>query len=322
MPSAFVFPGQGSQYLAMGKSLYEDSAPDLYALADRIFASEHPSLPESLSSVVFQGPEDLLKRTLYTQPAILTMSLALARELKSQIRDSVIPRPAYLAGHSLGEFAALYMASVLSLEDTLTLVIRRAALMDKAPAGAMAAIVGMEEARLADFCEQNYLGVANYNSPDQIVITGTEPAVIAAEKAIEQIVASEGLKIRFIRLAVGGPFHSPLMGKASEEFSRLIDALSFADAQIPIIQNVDAKPSLDAEEIRSKLKQQMTSAVQWTQTTRFLLDAAARSEISDVWEIGPGRVLAGLIKKQDRRFPVINIEDFAAIKSQLSSVSI
>ncbi len=319
MTSAFVFPGQGAQTVGMGKALFDSSAAarEIYALADKLFAEHNPSISTKLSEIVFNGPEDELKRTIITQPAIITLSLAIASELKSKIKSGQVKAPAYTAGHSLGEFAALYMADVLSLEDALKLVIARGALMERAAAGAMSAIVGLDETKLISIIANiQGVSVANYNAPDQIVITGTAEGVKAAEEAINNVAAAETLKVRVISLAVGGAFHSPLMQEASNEFSKLIDAANFNSATIPVIQNIDATSSQDAASIKSKLKQQMTGAVKWTQTVQLLLG----SGITDVWELGPGKVLAGLVKKQDRRFPVVNIESQADLDAALTVI--
>ncbi len=316
MTSAFVFPGQGSQSVAMGKALYEASAEarNIYALADEIFAKQNLEIKTKLSDIVFNGPEEELKRTVYTQIAILTLSIALATLLKTKITSGEIAKPSYLAGHSLGEFSALYMADVLSLEDTLKLVALRGALMETAPAGAMSAVVGLDEARL-NLILSNIEGVsvANYNAPDQIVITGTSAGVKAAEEAINNIATAESLKVRVIALAVGGAFHSPLMQEAATKFAAAIDAASFNDATIPVIQNINAQAVTKAEELKSNLKQQMTGAVQWTSTVKFLL-----ANVANIVEIGPGKVLNGLVKKQDRRFPVSNVEDLASLEQLLA----
>ncbi len=315
MTSAFLFPGQGSQSVAMGKALYETSAEarSVYDLADEIFAKQNPGLTK-LSEIVFNGPEEELKRTVYTQIAILTLSIALATLLKTKIANGDIAKPAYTAGHSLGEFSALYMADVLSLEDALKLVALRGALMEQAPAGAMSAVIGLDETRLNQILSSiDGVSVANYNAPDQIVITGTSAGVKAAEDAINNIATAESLKVRVIALAVGGAFHSPLMQAAAARFAEAIDAASFKDACIPVIQNINAKAVTKAEELKNNLKQQMTGAVQWTSTTKFLL-----GQVTNIVEIGPGKVLNGLVKKQDRRFPVINVEDVASLEQLLA----
>lgn len=310
MKTAFVFPGQGAQFVGMGKDLFEasDLAKEVYQLADELASQEH-----KISELSFNGPEEELKRTLYTQPAILTMSLALAKLAKDAIGAGKITAPAFVAGHSLGEFAALYMADVIDLETTIKLVAKRAALMEQAPAGAMTAIVGMDEAKLNGMVDATEgVSVANYNSPDQIVITGTAEAVKTIEDQVNAFATENELKIRVISLAVGGAFHSPLMQAASDDFAKEIDAANFADAKIPVVQNFSANAVTASAEIKENLKKQMTGSVRWTETVKLLFAESIESAL----ELGPGKVLAGLFKKQDRRFPVKSIatmEDFSAL---------
>lgn len=320
--TAFVFPGQGAQSVGMGKESF-DTDKDIqgvYRKADEIFAKFHKDtdIPlKSISAVSFTGPEDLLTRTIYTQPAILTLSIALASKLKELIKQRSINSPAYVAGHSLGEFAALYMADVLSLEDVIKLVAKRADLMERAPAGAMSAIVGMEEAQLGELLVGTQgASVANYNAPDQIVITGTKEGVAALGNKINDYATQNALKVRVIPLNVGGAFHSPLMKAASDEFAKLIDACNFNNATIPVIQNINAEPVTDAATIKANLKQQMCGSVRWTQTVKFLL--ARPSEVEEIWEIGPGKVLAGLVKKQERRFSVKNIASTTELEAAIN----
>lgn len=314
MSFSIVFPGQGSQYPGMGKGQFADSdlAKKIYATVDVIFAKQHKDSDfanHKISDISFNGPEEILKRTVFTQPAIIAHSLALAAELKEKIKVGALEKPLYVAGHSLGEFAALYMAGVLSLEDTLRLVVKRAGLMETAPAGAMTAVVGLDaasiDALLADIADAS---VANYNAPDQTVITGTKEAMMAAAEKINAKAEAESLKVRVIELPVGGAFHSPLMQAASDEFSTLIDAAEFQDAEIPVIQNVAAAAVTSADELKANLKKQMTGSVRWTETVATLL-----AESSEVWELGPGKVLAGLVKKQDRRFPVKSVEKLSDV---------
>lgn len=311
---AFVFPGQGSQSLGMGKESYENDSEikAVYQKADAEFLKFHTqnTSPNSVSEVSFNGPEEKLGQTLYTQPAILTLSMALASKLKKEIEAGNLEKPLYVAGHSLGEFSALYMADVLSLEDCLKLVIKRASLMQEAPEGGMAAVVGLDETKLAELiADINAASVANYNSPEQIVITGTKAAMQEAQTKIESYASENSLKVRFIMLNVGGAFHSPLMQAASDEFAKLIDECDFKNASIPVIQNINAEPVTEADAIKANLKQQMTGAVSWTKTVKLLLE-----NVEEIYEVGPGKVLAGLVKKQDRRFPVKNIASTEDLK--------
>lgn len=311
MTNAFVFPGQGAQFVGMGKDLASD---EVYTLADEIFSKFHAdnnSIKESLTQVSFEGPEEELKRTVYTQPAILALSLALAKKLKEAIAQGKLEKPSFVAGHSLGEFAALYMADVLSFEDTLKLVIKRAALMEKAPAGAMTAVVALDEDVLNSIIETiDGVSVANYNAPDQIVITGTKEAVAEAGTKITEKANELEAKVRVIPLVVGGAFHSPLMQEASEDFAKAIDEAVFNEASVPVLQNIVAQPVSAAAEIKTNLKQQMTGSVRWTQTVKFLLE----QKLDRIIEVGPGKVLAGLTKKQDRRFPMVNIQSLEDVE--------
>ncbi len=311
---AFVFPGQGAQFVGMGQDLFgsDSEIQSIYQQADRIFL-EKPSISE----VSFKGPENLLTQTLYTQPAILTLSIALATKLKQAIKSGAIVKPTYTAGHSLGEFSALYMADVLSLEDVINLVVIRAQLMNSAPAGAMTAIVGLDEVAINDLVSQiEDASIANYNAPDQIVATGTKEAMLELGALVEEYAKANELKVRVIPLTVGGAFHSPLMAEAAEKFNQVIDQCKFNNASIPVVQNFTGMPVTDAAELKNNLKKQMTGSVQWTETVRFMIEQGA---VSEVWEIGPGKVLAGLVKKQDRRFPVRNISNQAELADALQA---
>jgi len=309
--TAYVFPGQGAQFVGMGKesSELDSSIGNIYKKADEIFSDFHKNSTldiKSISQISFQGPEELLTKTIYTQPAILSLSIALAFKLKQEIKNAKIFAPSYVAGHSLGEFSALYMADVLSLKDVLQLVCKRAQLMENAPSGAMSAIVGCDETQLNQLLQgQEGVSVANFNAPDQIVITGTKSGVENFNSLVTDFSNSQNLKIRVIPLNVGGAFHSPLMQSASDEFADLIDKCVFNTASVPIIQNTVAQPVTDPVAIKENLKKQMCGSVRWTETVKFLL--AKPEEVQEVWEIGPGKVLAGLMKKQDRRFPTKNI---------------
>jgi [acyl-carrier-protein] S-malonyltransferase len=283
---AFVFPGQGSQYVGMGADCYEhsDEARHLFDEADRL-------LGYPLTSVCFSGPEDELRQTQNTQPAIFLHSVAVAAMLRDDLR------PAMAAGHSLGEYTALAVAGALSFKDALLLVRLRGQLMQRAGAenrGTMAAVVGLQSDQVEQICrEASAAGVAqpaNFNSPGQIVISGSVEGVHEAMKLARQ----RGAKL-VKELVVSGAFHSPLMASAQEGLKQALDATQIRDASIPVYANVTAEPVTKAEEIRELLFRQMTSPVQWEKTVRNMTRDGACTFI----EMGPGKVLQGLVKRTD-----------------------
>lgn len=317
MNIAVVFPGQGSQFAGMGKDLYEEfsKVKEIYSVADSIFQDYYKTKELSISSLSFNADELSLQNTAYTQPTILTLSIAISEILKEKGLLN-ISEVKYTAGHSLGEFSALYFAGILSLEDCLRLVIKRGDLMSKAPKGAMSAVVGLSESEILSLIEEFPLvSIANYNAPDQIVITGSEDEVLRANQSIEAYGTEKSLKLRVIPLSVGGAFHSPLMKSASDEFSILIDSVKFNTASVPVVQNISASANTDPEAIKKDLKKQMTGSVKWTQTVEFLI--ANDTGVKEILELGPGKVLSGLTKKQDRRFPAKSIQGFSDINEML-----
>lgn len=283
--TAFVFPGQGSQYVGMAQDLFanDPQSRTLIEEADRVLGT-------SLSSILFNGPEDVLRQTQNTQPAIFLHSIVVARALAHL-------QPAMVAGHSLGEYSALVMAGALSFADGLRLVRLRGELMQQAGVaqkGTMAAVVGLSAEATEDLCrEASAAGIvqpANFNSPGQIVISGSVDGV---HKAME-LARSKGAKL-VKELIVSGAFHSPLMESAREGLKQALDTTTFNDARIPVYANVTAEPVTRAAAIRDLLYQQLTMPVRWEQSVRSMV----RDGATEFIEIGPGKVLQGLIKRTE-----------------------
>jgi [acyl-carrier-protein] S-malonyltransferase len=282
---AYVFPGQGAQFVGMGKDLYEN-----YPVARGLFEQANQILGFSITSLMFSGTDEDLKQTRVTQPAIFLHSVILARILGSNFCPDMV------AGHSLGEFSAIVAAGALSFENGLILVSKRAQAMQKAcelQPSTMAAVLGLEDEIVEKICAdiQAVVVPANYNSPGQIVISGSIEGI---DKAIEKLTAA-GAK-RAIKLPVGGAFHSPLMEPARAELEKAIDQADFIKPICPVYQNVTALPSQDPGVIRENLKIQLTAPVKWTQSVKNMLAGGANT----FYEAGPGSVLQGLIKKVDR----------------------
>lgn len=284
---AYVFPGQGAQFVGMGKDLY-DNVPK----AKEMFEKANDILGFRITDLMFEGTEEDLKQTRVTQPAIFLHSVILASSLPDF-------KPDMVAGHSLGEFSALVANQTLSFEDGLKLVYKRAMAMQaacEAEPSTMAAILGLEDKLVEDACDsiEDVVVPANYNSPGQIVISGSMAGI---DKAIEKL-QEAGAK-RALKLKVGGAFHSPLMEPAREELAKAINETNFSKPICAVYQNVNAKPSTDPETIKDNLIAQLTSPVRWTQSVKSMITDGA----SSFTEVGPGAVLQGLIKKVDRKMP-------------------
>ena len=282
MKKAYVFPGQGAQFIGMGKDLYETNpqARELFDEANRILGFD-------IVRIMFEGTEEELKQTRVTQPAVFIHSVISAKALGEEFKPDMV------AGHSLGEFSALTAAGALSFEDGLKLVHKRALAMQKAceeRPSTMAAILGLADEKVEEICAgvEGVVVAANYNCPGQIVISGEVEAVDAA---CEQLKAA-GAK-RALRLNVGGAFHSPLMESAREELAKAIAEAPIQAPVCPVYQNVDAKPHTDPDEIRQNLITQLTASVRWTQSVQNMLADGAEEFV----ECGPGNVLTGLIAK-------------------------
>lgn len=280
---AFVFPGQGSQFVGMGKELY-----DTNPLAKELFDKADEILGFKITDIMFAGTDDQLKETKVTQPAVFLHSVISALCLGDEFK------PAMVAGHSLGEFSALVTAGALSFEDGLKLVAARANAMQKAceaNPGTMAAIIGLSDEQVEEICQAvstdgNIVVAANYNCPGQLVISGNVNAINAACEKMKEAGAKRALPLK-----VGGAFHSPLMQPAKDELQAAIEQTAFATPKCPIYQNVDGKPHTDAAEIKANLIAQLTSSVRWTASVQAMVADGA----DDFTECGPGKALQGMI---------------------------
>ncbi len=291
---AAVFPGQGAQFVGMGKDLYEQSA-----LAKSYFEQANDILGFRITDVMFEGDAEALKRTEVTQPAIFIHSVVEA------LLEGDSFNPSMVAGHSLGEFSALVASGVLTFEDGLKLVAQRAQAMQEAcglQIGTMAAVLGLEDAVVEEVCDsiEGVVVAANYNCPGQLVISGAYEAV---EHACEKM-KEAGAK-RALILPVGGAFHSPLMAPAKEALASAIEAITFSSPKCPIYQNVSATAVTDSELLKAQLIAQLTAPVKWTQSVQKMIEDGATS----FTEYGPGKVLQGLIKKIDRSAEVASASE-------------
>ncbi len=297
--AAFVFPGQGSQIVGMGRDLFENS-PE----AKQVFEEADDVLGFSLSSLCFNGPEEDLRQTVNTQPAVMTVSVAY---LKAAQANGCDIWPAFVAGHSLGEYSALVAAGALRFADGIGLIKERARLMQQAGEeypGGMAAVIGLDLVSLEEVCQETGTQIANLNSPEQIVISGTSQGLAWAM----DLAKARGAK-RVIRLSVSGAFHSHLMSPAAEGLAKAVSKCEFYHPKIPVVANVTGQPKSTAEEVKEGILKQVCDCVRWQPSVEYMINAG----VSTFIEIGPGQVLTGLIKRINRDVKLVNINSLESI---------
>ena len=315
---AFIFPGQGAQTTGMGLDLFEN-----FNAAKAVFDRADAVLNKKVSKICFEGPDEVLKQTVNTQSCLLTVSISALEALKEVSNGAI--KPDYALGHSLGEYSALYTAGVMDLDTTLKAIQKRADLMQMAcessKQGGMSAILGLSEEKIKEALKEasskGLVSVANYNEPNQIVITGEIDAVNYANELIKEAGAK-----RVVPLAVSGGFHSKLMQSASDKFKDFVPTLKMNDTNIPVVTNVDAELTTKADDFRVKMPEQISSSVYWTQSIKKLLELGVDTFI----ELGNGKVLAGLNRKicpaEVKTYNVFDSESLRATVEALNTVNV
>jgi len=310
MKLAFLFPGQGSQYVGMGRELFEK-----YIVVRNAFHAADAALDMPLTNMIFYGPEEHLRLTFNTQPALLAVSVAVAAVLR---QNGIVPEG--VAGHSLGEYSALVVAGAMGFEEALISVRARGTYMQEAVPvgeGSMAAVLGMAGKQIAEICQKveeetgEAVQAVNFNCPNQTVIAGTKKAVEEAIKALKEAGAKRALE-----LPVSAPFHSTLMKPAAKKLGKLLDVVEFADAKVPVYANVNAKPVQEADAIKKLLVKQAAAPVQWEKSVKRMIKDGYDTFI----EVGPGKVLSSFMKKIDKDVRCFNVEDIASLESTLNEI--